>query len=75
LGYVVDGKVLVLTNVGATAGQFDSVTLPAGRWRKIADGARIDHVRGVRGADARLVGGRAVTVAAPATSLQIWVRE
>jgi glycosidase len=75
LGYVVDGKVLVLSNVGATAGQFDGVTLPAGRWRKIADGTRIDHVRGVRGADARLVGGRAVTLPAPATSLQIWVRE
>jgi glycosidase len=75
LGYVVDGKVLVLTNVGATAGQFENVTMPAGRWRKIADGIRIDHVRGVRGLDARLVGGRAVTLAAPATSVQIWVRE
>jgi glycosidase len=75
LGYVVDGKVLVLANSGASAGQFDSVTLPAGRWRKIADGTRIDHVRGVRGSYSRLVGGTAVTLPAPATSVQIWVRE
>ena len=75
LGYVVDGKVLVLTNVGASASQFEGITLPAGKWRKIADGTRIDHVRGVRGPDARLVGGGAVTLAAPATSLQIWVKE
>jgi pullulanase len=75
LGYVVDGKVLVLTNVGATAGRFEGVTLPSGRWRKIADGARIDHVRGVRGVDARVGGGSPVTLNAPATSLQIWVKE
>jgi pullulanase/glycogen debranching enzyme len=75
LGYVVDGKILVLTNVGASAGQFDGVTLPAGKWRKIADGTRIDHVRGVRGPDARLNGGTALSLSAPATSLQIWVKE
>jgi glycosidase len=75
LGYVVDNKVLVLTNVGSAAGRFEGVTLPAGRWRKIADGTRIDHVRGVRGPDARLVGGQTLAINAPATSLQIWVRE
>jgi pullulanase len=74
LGYVVDGQVLVLTNVGASADKFEGVTLPPGRWRKIADGQRIDHVRGVRGPDAMLMGGRPVTVAAPPTSLQIWVK-
>jgi pullulanase len=75
LGYVVDKKVLVLTNVSGTASSFEGITLPPGTWRKIADGTRIDHVRGVRGPDARLVGGTSVTVAAPATSLQIWVKD
>ncbi len=75
LGYVVDSKVLVLTNVGRTASRFDGVTLPAGRWRKIADGSKIDHVRGVAGPDARLVGGTALNLVAPATSVQIWVKE
>jgi pullulanase/glycogen debranching enzyme len=75
LGYVIDAKVLVLTNVGATAGRFEGVTLPPGRWRKIADGTRVDHVRGVSGADARVSGGSPITLNAPATSLQIWVKE
>jgi pullulanase len=75
LGYVVDEKVLVLANVGATAASFEGVTLPAGKWRKIADGNRIDHVRGVRGPDARLSGGAVVTLSAPATSVQIWVKD
>jgi pullulanase len=75
LGYVVDGKVLVLTNVGTTASQFEGVNLPSGKWRKIADGTRVDHVRGVRGPDALLTGGVATQIAAPATSLQIWVKD
>jgi pullulanase len=74
LGYVVDGKVLVLSNVGANAGQFAGVTLPAGTWRKIADGTRIDPVRGVRGPDSQLTGGQALAINAPATSFQMWVK-
>jgi pullulanase len=75
LGYVVDDKVLVLSNVGRVAASFEGLTLPAGNWRKIADGTSIDHVRGVRGPDARLSGRQVISIAAPATSLQIWVRD
>lgn len=75
LGYVVDQKVLVLTNIGNTAATFTSVTLPEGRWQKIADGQKIDHIKGVRGKDARLVGGQALTLESPAQTLQIWVRQ
>jgi pullulanase len=75
LGYIVDGKVLVLSNVGATQGRFTNVTLPAGRWRKIADGSRVDHVRGVTGPDQRLAGGITHNLNAPPTSFQMWVKE
>jgi Carbohydrate-binding module 48 (Isoamylase N-terminal domain)/Alpha amylase, catalytic domain len=74
LGYIVDDKVLILSNVGSTAGAFDGINLPAGRWRKIADGTRIDHLRGVRGPDANLVGGTLLTLNAPPTSFQMWVK-
>jgi pullulanase/glycogen debranching enzyme len=75
LGYVVGGQVLVLANVGDQAARFDAVELPPGNWRMIADGERIDHVRGVRGPDSRLTGGRTMSLAAPATSMRIWVKE
>ena len=75
LGYVVDRKVLVLTNVGANPATFSSVQLPAGRWQKIADGQRIDHIKGVRGKDAKFVGGQSLTLESPAQTLQIWVRQ
>ena len=75
LGYVVDQKVLVLTNVGPKAATFSSVQLPAGRWQKIADGQKIDHIKGVRGKDAKLVGGQSLTLESPAQTLQIWVRQ
>jgi pullulanase len=75
LGYVVGGEVLVLANAGDTAASFQNVELPPGRWRLIADGERIDHVRGLRGPDQLLTGGGAQSVPAPANALRIWVRE
>jgi pullulanase len=75
LGYVVGDRVLVLANVGGTDSRFDDVALPPGRWRLVADGTRVDHVRGLRGPDAALSGGQTVSLAAPATSMRIWVRD
>jgi pullulanase len=75
LGYVVGSKVLVIANAGAEPGAVEGVTLPEGRWRLIADGERIDHLRGLRGADQLLTGGAALTIPAPAKALRIWVRE
>ena len=74
LGYLVDERVLVLVNVGAAEQSFASVTLPAGRWRLIANAEAVDHVGGVSGADATLQGGTH-TLSVPATSLKMWVRE
>lgn len=75
LGYLVAGRVLVLINVGEADQAFEAVTLPAGRWRLIANAEAVDHERGVAGAEATIEGGIAHTFAVPATSLKIWVRE
>lgn len=75
LGYVVGGRVLALVNTGPADGRFDGVALPPGRWRKVADGDRVDHVKGVGGPDASLAGGRSHSMTVPATSMAIWVRE
>lgn len=74
LGYLIGGEVLVLANVGNTPAKFDGVIVPQGNWRKIADGKTIDHLKGVGGKDATLLGGASVTLDSPAQSLQIWVR-
>jgi hypothetical protein len=75
LGYVVGERVLVLINTEERPNTFADVVLPPGRWKQIADGQRIDHVRGVRGPYARLTGGQALTFTLPATTMMIWVRE
>jgi len=74
LGYIVDEAVMVLVNVGDEDDRFERITLPEGNWRQIADGQVIDHINGVEGPDASLIGGRH-TLTTPATSLQIWIRE
>ncbi|WP_456425817.1 alpha-amylase family glycosyl hydrolase [Rhodocaloribacter sp.] len=75
LGYLVDEQVLVLVNTDTGTQTFEDVALPAGTWRLIADGDRVDHEAGVEGPDASLTGDAAVTLTLPPTSLKIWVRE
>ena len=75
LGYVVGEKVLVLVNTSAEAQTFAGVTLPAGPWRLIGDGDRVDHRNGLEGPDAVLSGGTPADLNLPPTSVKIWVRE
>jgi pullulanase/glycogen debranching enzyme len=72
LGYVVGERVLVLLNSAPEAVTFEGVDLPAGRWRLVADGERIEPARGLRQS---LDGGRAHGLAVPARTARIWVRE
>ena len=74
LGYVVDGRVLVLANAGADAATFDIPDLPAGSWRRVADSKRVD-ASGLDGPDAPLAGGRDARLTVPSQSFNIWVRE
>jgi len=41
----------------------------------IADANRVDHVRGIEGADGELAGGHAQDLVVPSTSMKIWLRQ
>ena len=71
LGYMLEGRVLVLVNVGREEGGFDDVALPAGLWRQVADGMRADPDASF----ATMEGGAPMAIAVPGQSLHIWVRE
>ncbi|QXD14377.1 hypothetical protein GQ464_013140 [Rhodocaloribacter litoris] len=75
LGYVVDGRVLVLVNTSGAEQTFTGVTLPGDTWRLIADADRVDHIAGLDGPDATLDGSAAHDLTLPPTSVKIWVRE
>jgi hypothetical protein len=72
LGYVVDGRVLVLINADETAGTF-SVQLPTGRWLQIGDTETVNPIRGVSGAPVRTSSGEEQTFEVPGPGLQIWL--
>jgi pullulanase/glycogen debranching enzyme len=72
LGYVVGERVLVLANSGPREGGF-RFDLPAGPWRQVGDGTRVD-LRGVTGRLARLQAGTH-QVPVPAGAFLIWVNE
>ena len=47
LGYVIDGKLLVLANAGEQDAVFEDVELPQGDWQLIGNGVQFDHEQGV----------------------------
>lgn len=75
LGYVINGKILVLLNAGDKEGQFD-FELPEGSWKLIANTTAIDHKNGVKDKKVyrKLAGGRQ-HLSMEATSLRIWVKD
>jgi len=77
LGYLVDEKVLVLLNAGKGSGIFESIDLPAGDWRLIANNETVDHVKGVsdQKVPERMVGGKKVNIQLESQSLKIWVKD
>ncbi|HYE95540.1 MAG TPA: alpha-amylase family glycosyl hydrolase [Rubricoccaceae bacterium] len=74
LGYLVDGRVLVLLNAGTEPVTFEGVDLPAGRWRVVADGEQVD-ADGTRGLGRALAGGRTHALAVAPKSALIWALE
>ncbi len=76
LGYMVDGKVLVLLNPGDNIAFYPEVQLPAGTWRLIGKMDQIDHEKGVRHSLMKdLEGGKGYSLSAEPRSLWIWVRK
>ncbi|HOY96683.1 MAG TPA: alpha-amylase family glycosyl hydrolase [Catalimonadaceae bacterium] len=72
LGYLVDGKILVLLNVGEKGDVFPAVSVPKGKWKLVATSQAAD-LQGVRGTS--LKGGVVQDVSVPAKELRIWVLE
>jgi pullulanase/glycogen debranching enzyme len=74
LGYIVDGRVLVLMNTGTQAASFSSINLPKGEWRLIGNINEIDHTRTIKDKDNLLEGGKSHSISLEPTSVKIWVR-
>jgi pullulanase/glycogen debranching enzyme len=72
LGYLVDGKVLVLLNVSEKPDAFIHVPVPAGKW-KLVGNSRAVSKEGVRGQG--LTGGKQQDLKIGAKDLMIWVKE
>jgi pullulanase/glycogen debranching enzyme len=75
LGYVVDGKVLVLLNAGDAEKTFSGIELPEGKWKLIANNNSVNHVKGVKGNNNKLKGGGTLDIKVDAEGLAIWVKE
>jgi len=76
LGYIVDEKVLVLLNAGQEEGDFESIALPKGNWKLIANTESID-LEGVKDSKKlqNLKDGKMPAITMDPTSLMIWIKE
>ena len=77
LGYLVDGKVLVLLNAGSSEYRFSGIMLPEGSWKLVATNSSVNHLEGVKDekVPARMKGGGSVDINMGPESLRIWVVE
>ncbi len=77
LGYLVDGKVMVLLNAGEKAVTFEDIVFPEGKWKLIANTKEIDHVKGVKDEKSLMKpkAGKEMDVDMEGTSFLIWVKE
>ena len=72
LGYIVDGRVLVLINADESTATF-SVDLPSGEWLQVADNHQVNHRNGIDGSPARQSSGGDSSFQVPGPGLQIWL--
>jgi pullulanase/glycogen debranching enzyme len=72
LGYIVDGRILVLMNTGTETSQFSGIQTPKGKWKLVANGQEV-RLEGVRGP--ALKGGQMQDISVPAKEVRIWVLE
>ncbi len=72
LGYVVDGRVLVLVNADEEGATFE-VPLPTGQWRQVANNDLVDHRQGISGAVPIESSGQSHTFNVAGPGIQIWV--
>ena len=74
LGYIVDGKVLVLLNASDKSFNFEVSNLPEGNWKLIANNNTV-NINGVKDNSKKIKGGQSQTIKIDSKSLNIWVLE
>ncbi|OQA48261.1 MAG: hypothetical protein BWY47_01134 [Bacteroidetes bacterium ADurb.Bin302] len=75
LGYLVNEKVLVLINASEKANSFDSVKLPAGKWRLVGTTEEV-NLKGVKSSNKTTKVKQGLNkVDMEPTSLYIWVKD
>jgi len=74
LGYIIDGRILVLANSSEQDQTFEGVEIPDGTWQLIGNGVHLDHANGVEGSDSALEGATSFDLMVRATSAKIWAR-
>lgn len=75
LGYIVDGRVFVLMNVGSEAHEWENVVLPAGNWKLVGNNEAFDYIEGVEGKYKTLSGSTPHRLELPGKGVRVWVRE
>ncbi len=77
LGYIIDGKVMVLINAGANSDAFNKITIPKGNWRLIGNSKGINVQDGIRARHhmMNLEEEETIDISMDQTSLQIWVKD
>jgi pullulanase len=76
LGYIVDGKVLVLLNASDQPFKFEVENLPKGKWKLIANNNAV-NIKGVKDKAIfkTLVGGKSQDITVEGLGLKIWILE
>ena len=76
LGYIVNRKMLVVLNTDSVAGEFKSITLPAGHWKLIGNTDRIDYIDGIPNEpDSFLEGDQSYDMVLEPAEIKIWYGE
>ncbi|MEM9857364.1 MAG: alpha-amylase family glycosyl hydrolase [Bacteroidota bacterium] len=75
LGYIVDGKVMVLMNVSDESLSFNDLKVPEGRWKLIGNNAGINVNRGTKDSSSfKKINSETKNLTLAPTSFKLWVK-
>lgn len=77
LGYIVDGRILVLLNVSDERLAFENVPFPAGKWKLIGNNLEFNHTKGAKGVKyyQAINGGKSMEIKMSSHGLKVWILE
>ncbi|MEO1803589.1 MAG: alpha-amylase family glycosyl hydrolase [Bacteroidota bacterium] len=75
LGYIIDGRIMVLINVGSNTHDWENLHLPDGSWKLIGSNQGFDHIQGIDDPHlAHLHGGRSHKIQLAGKQLRVWTK-